>query len=306
MQKGQRMTGVLRYDPAARYDVRSRDVEYRHDGSRSWLTRVWEPQGPGPFPMLLDVHGGAWGDNDRTRDAPIVEPLAAGGLVVAGVDFHLSSEAPYPAAQADINYATRWLKAHAPDFNASAAVFGGLGISSGGHQIILNAMRPQDPRYAGIPLSEAPDVDARFDYLIVGWVPIDPWDRYVTSKEKGIQRLLDATVRYFGDEACMKEANPQLILERGEHVELPPVLLVQGSADEGISPFVAEKFVERYSRGGGVIELGKYPGEPHAFMRTPGPNTTRALEQMKSFIARQLAECGGSRPDETPPGRSAP
>ncbi len=291
------MADLLRYDPHARYEVRSRDVEYRHDGARSWLAHVWEPVGAGPFPALIEVHGGAWNNFDRLRDPMIIEPLVASGLVVAAVDFHLSQEAPYPAAQADINYATRWLKAHAREFNASPEHVGGMGISSGGHQVMLSAMRPRDPRYTVIPLTETPDVDASLAYVIMGWVPIDPWNRYTVAREKGDQRLIDATLSYFRDEAGMQEGNPQLMLERGEAVETPPALLVQGSADEGINPWVAERFVGTYARAGGLIELGKFPGEPHAFMRTPGLNTTRALAMMQSFIARRLEEATAQRVD---------
>ena len=52
----------------------------------------------------------------------------------------------------------------------------------------------------------------------------------------------------------------------------------------------AEDFCEAYSLAGGVIELAKYPGEPHGFLRNGGPMTNRALALIKSFIARQLVE----------------
>src|SRR5215216_4075564 len=145
---------VPSYDPAAQYDVRWQDVEYRRDGSESWLARVYEPQGSGPFPTLLEVHGGAWNNNDRTQNAPLDEALAASGLVVAAIDFHLGTQAPHPAAQADINYATRWLKVRAADFNGTSEALGGLGLSSGGHQIMLSAMRPCHPQYAALQLDE--------------------------------------------------------------------------------------------------------------------------------------------------------
>ncbi len=80
-----------------------------------------------------------------------------------------------------------------------------------------------------------------------------------------------------------------LNLERGESVELPPTLLIQGGVDGLINPLVAERFVDSYSHAGGLIEFAKYPGAGHAFMRTPSTNTTLALELMKSFIARRLA-----------------
>jgi len=285
----QRTSIVPRYDPAGQYDVQSRDVEYRRDGAESWLARIYEPQGAGPFPALLENHGGAWNNNDRTQNAPIDEALAASGLVVAAIDFHLGTQAPHPAAQQDINYATRWLKVRAADFNASPEVVGGLGLSSGGHQIMLSAMRPRDPSYAALPLEEAPDVDASLAYVMMGWAVLDPHARYLYARERGRQNLVASSERYFVDEAGMREANPQLILERGEPVELPPALLLHGADDDILAPKTAERFVEAYGRAGGVIELAEYPRAGHGFARESGPNAARALELMKSFVARQLA-----------------
>src|SRR5215210_9042150 len=85
------------YDPRRAFEVRWRDVEYRRDGTESWLARIYEPQGTGPFPALLEVHGGAWNHNDRTQNATLDEALAASGLVVAAIDFRLGTQAPYPA-----------------------------------------------------------------------------------------------------------------------------------------------------------------------------------------------------------------
>ena len=66
------MAQALNYDPTRRYDVQTRDVEYRRDGSRSWLAMIYQPQGPGPFPAVLDIHGGAWNNGTRTDNPAIV------------------------------------------------------------------------------------------------------------------------------------------------------------------------------------------------------------------------------------------
>ena len=277
------------YDPKRTFDVRWQDVEYRRDGSESWLARVYQPQGDGPFPALVEVHGGAWNDNDRTQNAPACEALAASGLVIASIDFHLGTQAPYPTSIADTNYATRWLKACAADFKATPEALGGIGFSSGGHMIMLSAMRPNDPRYAAQPLASGEDTDASVAYVIMGWPVLDPHARYLHAKGLGRQRLLDCHHRYFGDEATMQEANPQQILERGESVELPPALIVQGADDDVLSPRTAERFVEAYGKAGGIIELAMYPKAGHGYSRDPGPNTDRTMDVIKSFIARQLA-----------------
>ena len=86
----------------------------------------------------------------------------------------------------------------------------------------------------------------------------------------------------------MTDGNPQLMLERGESVELPPALLLQGADDDVLTPGMAEKFAQTYGKAGGLIELALYPGAGHGYMREPGPSSDRSLEAIKSFIARQL------------------
>ena len=98
---------VLSYDPARRYDVKVEDIEYRRDGSRSWLALTYQPQGEGPYPALLQIHGGAWNNGDRTGAPALAEGLAASGVVVASIDFRMGGEDPYPSSLADINYAAR-------------------------------------------------------------------------------------------------------------------------------------------------------------------------------------------------------
>ena len=74
---GEKVT--VAYDPSQQYEIKVWDVEYRRDPVRTLQARVYQPQGTGPFPVLLDVHGGAWNDQDRTANAPVDERLAASG-----------------------------------------------------------------------------------------------------------------------------------------------------------------------------------------------------------------------------------
>jgi acetyl esterase/lipase len=279
-------TTKLSYNPGAHYEVKTFDVEYRRDGDTVYLARIFQPQGEGPFPTLLDVHGGAWANGDRLMNEGTDVVLAESGILIAAIDFRTSTSAPHPAAQQDINYATRWLKAHATDYNGSTEGLGGVGWSSGGHQVMLAAMLPH--AYNDIPFAEAPQLDGSLAYVIMGWPVIDPLARYKLAQGRNNEDLMANHIRYFGSEDGMIEASPPHILQRGEVVETPPALLVQGAQDESLTRMMAEDFVEAYSLAGGVIELGKYPGEPHGFLRQGGPQVGRAIEHIKSFIARQL------------------
>src|ERR1700720_4504394 len=149
------------YDPAARFDLAVSEVEFRRNSAgRMLMARIYQPKGAGPFPTVLDLHGGAWNRKDRFAEEPMDRALAASGLLVVAVDLTLAPEAPYPACVQDANYAVRWLKVNAATWNGDAASIGVYGSSSGGHVAELIAMRPNDPRYNSIPLPTAPNVDA--------------------------------------------------------------------------------------------------------------------------------------------------
>jgi acetyl esterase/lipase len=280
--------GSLSYDPARRYDVKTQDVEYRHDGEQSWLALVYQPQGAGPFPALLDIHGGAWNNGDRTNNPAVAEGLAASGVVVVSIDFRCGGKDPYPSSLADINYATRWLKVHAADFNADAATVGGLGISSGGHLILLSAMRPYDPRYTALPLAGAADVDATLAYAISLWGVLDPYGRYLMAQANGNTALMANHEHYFLTADAMQESNLIQILQHGEKVELPPALLIQGTADKGVPQGMVEKVAELYGTAGGDVELALFPDMPHGLAGWPAPDAARMIERTKSFIAQRL------------------
>ena len=102
------------------------------------------------------------------------EAFAESGILVASLDFRMPPEAPYPASLADINLGIRWLKARARTYGSRPDWVGVFGTSSGGHQVLLAAMRPDNPDYAALPLAEAPQIDARVAFVISGWGVLDP------------------------------------------------------------------------------------------------------------------------------------
>ncbi|HLH22347.1 MAG TPA: alpha/beta hydrolase [Chloroflexota bacterium] len=286
----------LPYGPTSTYQVKVFDVAYRRDGDETWLARIYQPQGAGPFPALIDVHGGVWSGGDRFSNAARNEALAASGLLIAALDFRLAPRDPYPASVADVNYGTRWLKAQAPALGGDPRRLGGIGASSGGHLVMLSAMRPHDPRYTALPGPE--HVDAGLAYVIACWPILDPYARYRFAQASGRPELVRGSEGYFLNAETMQEASPQGILDRGEPAALPPTLVLQGTADKNITMAMTERFLAAYRAAGGAIELERFPGMGHGFGDPPGANLERALELMKAFIARQLAAAG---PASEPP-----
>jgi acetyl esterase len=273
------------------------DLEYLSDAGEPLLARFYRPDGTGPFPAVLEVHGGAWTMGDRFNNAAIGDHLAAHGIVMLSIDFRMPPVARYPETVADVNYGIRFLKANAARFATRADLVGGLGTSSGGHLLLLNALRPRDPRYAARPL--AVDVeptgltrgaDAGLAFAVVCWPVADPLARYRAVQERGNTRLVDAHEKFWPSEAAMEEGSPQLILERGEPVTTPPALIMQGTADDNLTADMAQNFAAAYRKAGGTIVFHEFPGEPHAFIaRDPtAPNAQEALRLIADFIHHRI------------------
>src|SRR5262245_49169297 len=153
------------YDPAARFDLKVSDVPYRRNISgRQLMARIYQPQGAGPFPVVMDLHGGAWSRKDRSAEEPIDRAIASSGVVVVAIDLTLAGESPYPANVQDANFGIRWIKSKAREWNGDGSSVGIYGSSTGGHIALLLAMRPKDARYNALPL-EGAGVDASVAYV---------------------------------------------------------------------------------------------------------------------------------------------
>ena len=272
----------------ARPEARVEDVEYQRQGGRALLARLYRPAGAGPFPAVLQVHGGAWVNKDRTDNDFISRALAESGILVASIDFRMPPEAPYPGSLADINLATRWLKHRARTYNSRPDWVGTLGTSSGGHQALLAAMRPDDPRYVALALADAPKVDARVAFVVSGWGVLDPLLRYHLAKKAGNDELVENHHAFWGDEATMSEASPPAILDRGEKVSLPPALVFGGDADEWVPVETMRRLVDGWKKAGGEVELEFYRGANHGFMtgKPDAPYARPAIERVKAFIRK--------------------
>lgn len=282
------------------HDIHVEDVEYVRHGDRPLLARLFTPRGTGPFPLVVELHGGAWCRGDRLSDTTINELLARSGAVVAAVDFRMPPEAGYPASLVDINYAIRWLKARADTFGSRPDLVGVLGTSSGAHQAMLGAMRPRDPRYAAIPLPAGlPAVDASVRCAILCWPVIDPLARYHYARKLKaggppypdvVDRVLPAHDQYWQTEAAMADGNPVLVLERGEPVALPPVLYLQGTRDQAHPRVDLDRFVAQYRAAGGDVELELFEGETEGFVsRNPASEASRrAIDRIVEFVHKQV------------------
>jgi acetyl esterase len=282
------------YNPAAKFGVKVSEVEYRRTkAGRQLMARIYEPigrepAGTGPFPTVLDLHGGAWNAKDRKAEEPMDHAIAESGVLVVAVDLTLAPESPYPACVQDANYAVRWLKTKAASWNGNPAKIGVYGSSSGGHVAELLAMRPRDSRYNAIPLPEAPAVDASVAYVAMRSPISNTFSRYQNAEKLKRSAMVKNNTTFFVPWETIHESNPQEILDRHETITKAPFLIMQGALDDNVLPAVQERFVQSYKDAGGDIQYQLFEGCEHEWVAKPGPQTDRALEMVKAFIARQV------------------
>jgi acetyl esterase len=255
----------------ASFDYTVGDFNYIEDADGARQLRLFMPVGKGPFPLIVDLHGGAWCNGDLKDCEPRDLTLAKAGFAVAAMNFRHAGSA-YPTSLIDINYGIRWLKAHAGRLGVRADAVGVSGQSSGGHLAMLSAMRPNDPRYVALASPDGAKVDATVKAVVMQWPVINPLSRYrnaLNLKNSGnppawVGDIPSRHDLYWKTEAAMEEGNPLLLLERGEKVQLPPTLWIQGKPDpthdyrdpvgtfDGNEP---ERFAANYRKAGGSLEL---------------------------------------------------
>ncbi|MGH7384912.1 MAG: alpha/beta hydrolase [Candidatus Rokuibacteriota bacterium] len=281
------------------YEIDVKDVEYLRHGDRPLLARMFVPRGAGPFPMIVELHGGAWCRGDRINDTIMNEPLARSGVVVAALDFRQPPEASYPGSLMDISYAVRWLKSRAAEFHGRADLVGLMGASSGAHQAMLLAMKPRDPKYAALPLpAGSPSADGTVRFAVLCWPVIDPLSRYRYAKKlkaggppypEVVDRVLPSHDEYWRTEEAMAEGNPTLALERGEPVETPPVVYIQGTRDMAHPRPDLDRFVAAYRKIGGHVDLELIEGEAEGYInkKPASPAVDRTIARIIEFVHKQ-------------------
>ena len=290
------------------YDLDIEDIEYLRHQNVSLFARLFKPRGSGPFPIVVELHGGAWVRGDCHTGDVSNEALARQGVIVVALDFRAPPVASYPTSLADIHYGVRWCKTQAASWNGIPNRIGAMGTSSGAHLAMLLAMRPHDQRYSTLPIvTDHPDVDGTIGAVILCSPVIDPLGRYHYAKglrddctpPAGIaERVVAMHDLYWLTEEAMEEAAPARILARGERTSLPPVLLLAHSHEDAHPSPDREEFVRQYRKADGQIDETIFDGEGEVLaggatkgftIQNPSsPVAKEGLDLMTSFIRQHL------------------
>jgi|GEM_PF-183695 len=242
------------FQPQAAGQLKS-DIEYATAGGESLKLDAFIPNGPGPFPVLIMVHGGGWSGGDKARDfIPIMEPLKAAHLTLFSINYRLSPKDKWPACYEDVQTAIRWVKAHAKEYKGNPEKIAILGYSAGGELVTLAETRGGENVRVNAVIGMSPPTDMVAD----------------TERRGGLSPSAKALlgVTDFDDKAkaLLNEMSAINYVKPG----LPPFLLLHGTVDKSVPYQQSINFQAKLKAAGVACDLITIDNAPHDISKWEG------------------------------------
>jgi alpha-L-fucosidase 2 len=233
------------------------NIEYGKGGGIRLLLDASVPEGDGPFPVAIIVHGGGWSSGDKQSDiasrdiSPLFEPLTQGRFTWFSINYQLAPTHRWPACFEDVQTAIRWVKAHAVEYKGDPSQIALIGHSAGGHLVCLAAALADD----------ATRVQA-----VVGLAAVT--DMVADTERRGglstsLQALLNLPPELTGESrTVLREISPIAHVKPG----LPPFLLIQGSADKTVPWQQSASFQAKLKEAGVPCDLITLTNAQHSIV----------------------------------------
>jgi acetyl esterase len=226
------------------------DIVFATAGGETLKLDVHVPDGPGPFPTAILVHGGGWvGGHKQQYITPLFEPLTKAGYVWFSVDYRLAPKHPWPACAEDVEAAIQWVFANAAKYKVDTGRVALIGESAGGHLASYAVLKTKAKLRAAVVLYGVHDFVARaFQYA-----RIDP---NISSLFGGMGTLNADTA------VVLREASPYTHVRAG----LPPFLMIHGMADTAVPYAQSVDMCAKLRSKGNACEMYTVNG-PHGMDR---------------------------------------
>lgn len=237
-------------------------VEFAKPGGKSLLLDLHVPDGPGPFPAAIIVHGGGFDEGTRTSFVtPLFQPLADAGFAWFSIDYRLAPEFRFPEARQDVDAAITWLKSHAGEYKVDSARIALIGESAGAFLVAYAGTHdtPQTRVRAVV------DFYGPVDYEALSLERRDHPERFnMESVRRHFSR--GGGMRFFGAEQLDSEGLAKLRAVaplRAVHKGMPPFLLIHGTQDDQVPYRQSTVFCDAIRKAGSRCDLITVEGGGH-------------------------------------------
>jgi acetyl esterase len=274
-----------------------KDIKYAEAGGKPLYLDARVPDGPGPFPAVIVVHGGGWAAGNKAMEGevqPILGPLTQGGFAWFSVDYRLSRVAHYPACIEDVEAAVQFVRNHAKDYKIDPDKIALSGDSAGGHIVNMVAVRatPDHPerRLAAVVCFYGPN-----DLVEDSFRRNGPSPSLQALFGLPPTKLDTATVKLLQDASPIAFVSPHL----------PPFLLLHGTADQSVDYPGSIIWKEDLDALGVPCELITIPHGVHVMGNWDKmkPPQTAYKAQVVAWLQAVFAQVGAPVPPAAPLGR---
>jgi len=235
----------------------------RVEGSALLANLAW-PDGPGPRPAIVSVHGGRWRAGNRTDASSIkVVPWAEFGFFAMSIDYRLVGGSPAPAPYLDMRCAIRWLHAHAGDYGVDPDRVYVIGQSAGGHMVSLAATLG-DGAYPKVGGWDSARSDVRAAISVAGAYDLNTlsWGNLWNPASGNV-------------EDARREASPMTHVSSATK----PMLVIHSDDDRSVPVQQAVDFVEKLKAAGVTHHFVHYTDRGHMGI------TDEVVKEARAFIA---------------------
>jgi acetyl esterase/lipase len=257
-------------------------IAYSDAGKRNLLD-IYHPHEPrdGGFPVLLQVHGGAWIIGEKEQQAlPLMYHMAQRGWLCVAINYRLSPKAAFPAHIIDVKKAIAWIREHISEYGGNPDFIAITGGSAGGHLSSLAALTPNRAEWQ--PGFE--QVDTAVQAAVPFYGVYDFLDRHGIRPGMSMDDLLAERVMQ-----CTRENNPQLwdIGSPLSHVavDAPPMFVIHGTHDSLVWVEEAQVFVSALQAvSKQPVAYAELPGAQHAFEVFHSVRTDHTVNAVGHFL----------------------
>lgn len=273
---------------AAAAPMDQKDVEYGRPGGHALLLDLHVPDGAGPFPAAILVHGGGFDQGSKSTNVrPLFEPLADAGFAWFSIDYRMAPEFRFPEASADVAAAIRWVRAHAAEYHVNAAKIVLIGESAGGFLV----------NYAGT--HETPDT--RIAAVVDMYGPVD-YGKLAEERRDHPERFNMTSINrhatngggihFFGAEHLdapglerLHSISPIFAVHRG----MPPFLCIQGNKDDQVSYSQSVAMCDAMHHVGARCELITIEGGGHGVSNWRAEDMQHWKPEMLAWLSKTLS-----------------
>jgi len=265
------------------------DIEFFKRGDVVLKLDAYTPDGPGPFPAVIWVHGGGFVTGDK-QPAPksLLDPLVQAGFAWFSVNYRLSPRYTFPAHTDDVESAVEYLKTRAKEFKINPNRLVLTGASAGGHLVSFVGARHRrgNDVAAVIPFFGEHDlvdrVHTKDPCMIDGKVVPDPGPMCLSP---GLAQFLGIAAASPNADEVVRKASPATYVRKN----MPPYLLIHGDKDFNVPIEQSERMLEIMKKAGVQCELIRVEGGGHGFGAwDKDPAMAGYRQQMLDWLKRVL------------------